>query len=58
MPSILSFDGSDLRGRRLTLSQVREIRASRLASKLLAARFGVSINTIRRVRRGITWADF
>lgn len=49
-----------MRGRRpvkLSLEKAREIRMSNERSSVLAAKYGVHIETIRGVRRGIRWAE-
>lgn len=42
---------------KLTETAVAEIRASREPARLVAPRFGVTIETIRRVRRGEAWGS-
>lgn len=47
--------GERCAGSKLTAFKVAYIRTSTLATKLLAQRFGVQPETIRRVRAGISW---
>jgi hypothetical protein len=51
-----SPSGEDAPNTKLTLDQVREIRASTESQRLLAKRYGVSLSAISNVRTGDTWA--
>ena len=42
----------------LDMERAREIRASAEPSKVLAERYGVTVTTINRIRRGQSWRDF
>lgn len=45
------------RGSKLSVEKAREIRESGERVEVLAARFGVTPSTIKKVRRGLTWSE-
>ena len=52
---LITRRGSDVPSAKLTVEQVREIRASKKPNSHFAKRFGVSVDGVRKARVGITW---
>jgi hypothetical protein len=52
---IITRRGADVPSSKLTVEQVKEIRASKKPNRYFAKRFGVTVDGVRKARVGITW---